>query len=145
MHGIWKFLLDEDFIHAYKYGMVVKCVDGIKRWISLILYIFWRLSWEVNFFLLCFKWILDLILLIESCLPIYKTRVFTLALNASLQNQDLMRQAWSMTVNFSSKMFTHTCLTLFKLPRMQSMSWEQPLLMRLSTDFSNLLLQSQQW
>ena len=31
MHGVWKFLLDEDFIHAYKYGMVVKCVDGIKR------------------------------------------------------------------------------------------------------------------
>ena len=31
MHGVWKFLLDEDFIHAYKYGMVVKCADGIKR------------------------------------------------------------------------------------------------------------------
>jgi Plavaka transposase len=31
MHGIWKFLLDEDFIHAYKYGMVVKCADGIER------------------------------------------------------------------------------------------------------------------
>lgn len=31
MHGVWKFLLDEDFIHAYKYGMVVKCVDGIER------------------------------------------------------------------------------------------------------------------
>jgi Plavaka transposase len=31
MHGIWKFLLDADFIHAYKYGMVVKCADGIKR------------------------------------------------------------------------------------------------------------------
>jgi hypothetical protein len=31
MHGVWKFLLDEDFIHAYRYGMVVKCADGIKR------------------------------------------------------------------------------------------------------------------
>ena len=31
MHGVWKFLLDEDFIHAYEYGMVVKCVDGIER------------------------------------------------------------------------------------------------------------------
>ena len=31
MHGVWKFLLDEDFIHAYKYGMVVKCADGIER------------------------------------------------------------------------------------------------------------------
>jgi hypothetical protein len=33
MHGVWKFLLDADFIHAYKYGMVVKCADGIKRWV----------------------------------------------------------------------------------------------------------------
>jgi hypothetical protein len=31
MHGVWKFLLDEDFIHAYEYGMVVKCVDGVER------------------------------------------------------------------------------------------------------------------
>ena len=31
MHGVWRFLLDEDFIHAYKYGMVVKLVDGIER------------------------------------------------------------------------------------------------------------------
>jgi hypothetical protein len=31
MHGVWRFLLDEAFIHAYKYGMVVKCVDGIER------------------------------------------------------------------------------------------------------------------
>ena len=31
MHGVWKFMLDADFIHAYKYGMVVKCADGIER------------------------------------------------------------------------------------------------------------------
>jgi len=31
MHGVWKFLLDADFIHAYKCGIVVKCVDGIER------------------------------------------------------------------------------------------------------------------
>jgi hypothetical protein len=31
MHGVWKFLLDADFIHAYRYGMVVKCADGIER------------------------------------------------------------------------------------------------------------------
>ena len=30
MHGVWKFLLDTDFIHAYKSGMVVKCADGIE-------------------------------------------------------------------------------------------------------------------
>ena len=31
MHGVWKFLLDADFIHAYKFGMVVKCADGIEH------------------------------------------------------------------------------------------------------------------
>jgi len=31
MHAVWKFLLDDEFIHAYKYGMVIRCVDGIER------------------------------------------------------------------------------------------------------------------
>jgi len=31
MHAIWKFLLDNDFVHAYKYGMVIKCADGVER------------------------------------------------------------------------------------------------------------------
>ncbi|KAF5374151.1 hypothetical protein D9615_008829 [Tricholomella constricta] len=31
MHAIWDFLLDDDFIHAYKYGMVIMCLDGIER------------------------------------------------------------------------------------------------------------------
>ena len=31
IHGVWKFLLDDDFVHAYKYGMVVKCANGIER------------------------------------------------------------------------------------------------------------------
>jgi hypothetical protein len=31
MHAVWKFLLDDDFLHAYKYGMVIQCQDGIER------------------------------------------------------------------------------------------------------------------
>jgi hypothetical protein len=31
MHAIWKFLLDDDFVHAYKFGMVIKCTDGVER------------------------------------------------------------------------------------------------------------------
>ncbi|KAF5382541.1 hypothetical protein D9615_002821 [Tricholomella constricta] len=31
MHAVWAFLLDDDFIHAYKYGMVIMCLDGIER------------------------------------------------------------------------------------------------------------------
>jgi hypothetical protein len=31
MHGVWTFLLDEDFQHAYKFGIVVQCQDRIER------------------------------------------------------------------------------------------------------------------
>ena len=31
MHAVWKFLLDDDFIHAHTYGMVVRSPDGIER------------------------------------------------------------------------------------------------------------------
>ena len=30
MHGVWKLLLDTDFIHKYKFRMVVKCANGIE-------------------------------------------------------------------------------------------------------------------
>jgi hypothetical protein len=31
VHAVWKFILDEDFLHAYTYGMVVRSLDGIER------------------------------------------------------------------------------------------------------------------
>jgi hypothetical protein len=31
MHAVWKVLLDDDFLHAYKYGIVIKCHDGVER------------------------------------------------------------------------------------------------------------------
>jgi hypothetical protein len=31
MHAVWTKILDDDFLHAYKYGIVIKCVDRIKR------------------------------------------------------------------------------------------------------------------
>jgi hypothetical protein len=31
MHAVWRILLDDDFLHAYKYGIVIKCQDGIER------------------------------------------------------------------------------------------------------------------
>lgn len=30
-HAVWKFLLNDDFLHVYKYGMVIWCGDGILR------------------------------------------------------------------------------------------------------------------
>jgi len=31
IHAVWKLLLDDDFLHAYKYGIVILCRDGIER------------------------------------------------------------------------------------------------------------------
>ena len=31
MHAIWRQLLDDDFVEAYKHGIVVECFDGITR------------------------------------------------------------------------------------------------------------------
>jgi len=31
MHVVWKYILDDDFIHAMIYGVVITCHDGIKR------------------------------------------------------------------------------------------------------------------
>ncbi|KAJ3804146.1 hypothetical protein F5876DRAFT_5596, partial [Lentinula aff. lateritia] len=31
MHAIWKVLLTDEFIHAFKYGIVIRCADGVER------------------------------------------------------------------------------------------------------------------
>lgn len=31
VQAIWKLLLDKEFMHAYKYGLVIRCGDGITR------------------------------------------------------------------------------------------------------------------
>jgi len=31
MQAVWRHLLDDDFIHAYKFGIVVTCLDGVQR------------------------------------------------------------------------------------------------------------------
>src|SRR5271169_1397193 len=29
MHAVWKLLLDDEFVHAYEHGIVLKCADGV--------------------------------------------------------------------------------------------------------------------
>jgi hypothetical protein len=31
MHAQWRILLDDEFLEAYKHGIVIECCDGIKR------------------------------------------------------------------------------------------------------------------
>lgn len=31
MHSSWRLLLDQEFLHAYIYGIVIKCTDGVTQ------------------------------------------------------------------------------------------------------------------
>jgi len=31
MYAVWMQILDNKFIHAYTYGIVIKCIDGIEH------------------------------------------------------------------------------------------------------------------
>ena len=31
VNGIWLLMLDDEFLHAYKHGIVIRCYDGITR------------------------------------------------------------------------------------------------------------------
>ena len=31
LHAIWSFLLDDNFTHAYTFGIIIHCIDGIER------------------------------------------------------------------------------------------------------------------
>ena len=31
IHAVWNLLLDDAFMHAFKYGIVIKCADGVER------------------------------------------------------------------------------------------------------------------
>jgi hypothetical protein len=31
MHETWRFLMDDEFLYAYQYGIVILCADGIQR------------------------------------------------------------------------------------------------------------------
>jgi hypothetical protein len=31
LHAQWEILLDDDFLEAYKHGIIIECLDGIKR------------------------------------------------------------------------------------------------------------------
>ena len=144
MHGVWKFLLDADFIHAYKYGMVVKCADGIERRVYPRFFTYSADYPEKYVDSFLFRTV-DLILLTEFCLPPSETKAFALALGVSSRNQNSTRWAQSVTVNFDFKMFVHTCLIMFESLGTQSTTLQRRFLVLLSIGFSRQLPLFQHW
>jgi hypothetical protein len=144
MHGIWKFLLDADFVHAYKYGMVVKCADGIERRVYPRFFTY-SADYPEKYVDSILSWTVELTLLSEFCLPPYETKAFALALGVSFRNQNLTRLARSVTVNFDFKMFVHTCLIMFESLGTQSTTLQRRSLVLLSTGFSGQLPLFRHW
>ena len=31
LQAVWKAILDDEFVHAYTYGIIMKCIDGVER------------------------------------------------------------------------------------------------------------------
>jgi hypothetical protein len=31
MHQVWRILLDDEFLEAYRHGVVLRCTDGVMR------------------------------------------------------------------------------------------------------------------
>ncbi len=31
MQNVWSTILDDDFLHACTYGIVIECIDGVER------------------------------------------------------------------------------------------------------------------
>ena len=61
MHAVWDILLDDEFLHAYEHGIVLKCADSIfrriypriftysadypKKYVIILLYIYIHWCW----------------------------------------------------------------------------------------------------
>ena len=31
MHAVWRLLLDDRFVRAHRYGIIIRCADGVRR------------------------------------------------------------------------------------------------------------------
>ena len=70
MHAIWSFLLDEDFLHAYTYGIIIQCIDGIERHVYPCFFMYSADYPEKYVYSLC-HW--DLVLIQWSCRALLAT------------------------------------------------------------------------
>jgi len=76
MHGIWKFLLNEDFLYTYKYGIVVQGPDQIEQRIYP-----WIITYSADYpkklvFYFCFQLVPLLTTFIGYCWPLSMIRAF---------------------------------------------------------------------
>jgi hypothetical protein len=86
MHAVWKFLLDDEFLRVYKYGIVLQCQDGIEQCIYPRIFTYSADYPEKCAFLFpyCFISFTDSS---GYCLPQFETRAFVLAHIVSYLNQ----------------------------------------------------------
>jgi hypothetical protein len=114
MHAVWKILLDDEFIHVYKYGMVIRCTDGIERRIYPRIFTYSADYPE--------KWVCSANLLYthsydfastECYLQLYEIRALLPVRGVLLQNPKWTRQVQNGIVNSVRRTFVNTYSTMF--------------------------------
>ena len=114
MHAVWKFLLDDEFIHAYKYGMVIQCADSIKCHIYPHIFTY---SADYPEKWVCFADFLYAcsynFSTTECYLQLYEIRALLPVQDVSLQNPRWTRQVPNEIVNSARRMFVNTYWTTF--------------------------------
>jgi hypothetical protein len=83
-HAQWNILLDDEFIEAYKHGIVIECCDGIKRRFYPRIFTY-SADYPEKYVIpihSCYKLCMT-VWVIESSLLVFVIRDFVLALDAS--------------------------------------------------------------
>ena len=149
MHAIWRFLLDDNFVHAYTYGMVVWCHDGIERCIYLRIFMYsadypkkWASLFHTALWLIDFRVLLATIwdqgLCPCPCCLVPDTKLDQLGLVADMNNcikkycvyqADSVNKAWSTIYTFGDPINGSTVQRLLKatstVPTSVSRDWHR--------------------
>ena len=134
MHAVWKFLLNDNFIHMHIYGMVVQCHDGVEWHIYLRIFTYsadypekWALWFHATLWLIIFRVLLATIrdqgLCLCPCCLVPDTKLDQLGLIADMKTRikkyhiyptNSVKKAWNAIYNFGDSVNGTTVQRLLK-------------------------------
>ena len=143
IHAVWNLFLDDAFVHTFKYGIVIKCTDGVEHCVYPQFFTYSADYPEKCLSLLiffCSCWTH----LSEVCWQQSGTRVCVLVQDVWLWRQKL---TWwvDITTQGPKKHWGHTCMILLWWPIPSAMRRPSQLQEQLSRKPSNQCLWCQLW
>ena len=139
MHTVWKFLLDDDFLHSYKYGMVLRCQDEMEQHIYPRIFTYsadypekWAFLPFLGFLSKSFTY------LIGSYLLQFETKAFVRAHAVSYPKQSSIDLDLCQIARIASSNPASTTQRVLRRRRKLFMSWGNPLVVSTFSDCSRL-------